>query len=113
MVAAIFIMGASYAGCNKTLVVLFFTITVTSQNLATPGSYVNPMDLSQNYIGPLSAIVNGVSSLSGMLSPYVIGLMTPNVSKMTLFQMSMGPHSFILIRTCTDIKFFKSKLIWT
>lgn len=79
MIAAVFIMGASYAGCNKTIVILFFTITVTSQNLATPGSYVNPMDLSPNYIGPLSAIVNGVSAFSGILSPYVIGLMTPNV----------------------------------
>lgn len=72
-------MAASYAGCDQTLVVLFFTISVGSQSLTIPGTYVNPLDLSPNYVGPLTALVNGMGSSTGILAPYVIGLLTPNV----------------------------------
>lgn len=78
--AAVFFIAASYAGCDQTLVVLFFTLSVGSQALTIPGTYVNPLDLSPNYVGPLTALVNGAGSITGILAPYVIGLLTPNVS---------------------------------
>lgn len=65
ILAAVFFIAASYAGCDQTLVVLFFTLSVTSQALTIPGTYVNPLDLSPNYIGPLTALVNGVGSTTG------------------------------------------------
>lgn len=78
--AAVFFIAASYAGCDQTLVVLFFTLSVGSQALTIPGTYVNPLDLSPNYVGPLTALVNGAGSITGILAPWVIGLLTPQVS---------------------------------
>lgn len=77
--SASFFLASSYAGCNQTLVILFFSITVCSRSLITPGAYVNPVDLAPNYVGPLTAVVNGISSTTGVFGPYVAGLMTPNV----------------------------------
>lgn len=77
--SASFFLASSYAECNETLVILFFTITVCSRSLITPGCYSNPVDLTPNYVGPLTAIVNGISSATGVFGPYIVGLMTTNV----------------------------------
>lgn len=68
-----------------------------------PGMKVNPLDLSPNYAGrfhfhlffvlcvfpilnsiqftgTLMAITNGIGAITGILSPYIVGVMTPNVS---------------------------------
>lgn len=45
-----------------------------------PGMKVNPLDLSPNYAGSLMAITNGIGAITGIIVPYVVGVMTPNVS---------------------------------
>ncbi|XP_001600160.2 putative inorganic phosphate cotransporter [Nasonia vitripennis] len=74
----IFIVAASYAGCNGFLVVLLLTIGMTFMGCATFAILVNMLDLGPNYAGTLMGIVNGISTLSGIASPYVVGLITPN-----------------------------------
>lgn len=41
---------------------------------------INAMDIAPNYAGTCSALVNGLAAVSGIFSPYLIGLMTPDVS---------------------------------
>lgn len=41
---------------------------------------INAMDIAPNYAGTCSAIVNGIGAVSGIVTPYLIGLLTPNVS---------------------------------
>lgn len=41
---------------------------------------VNALDLSPNYSGTLMAIVNGIGAFSGILTPYIVGELTPNGS---------------------------------
>lgn len=41
---------------------------------------VNALDLAPNYAGSLTAMINGTSTLSGIITPYLIGLLTPDVS---------------------------------
>lgn len=77
---AIFIVAASYAGCEKALVVTLFTIAMGIMGTFYPGMKVNPLDLSPNYAGSIMAITNGIGAITGILAPYVVGLMTPNVS---------------------------------
>jgi ACS family sodium-dependent inorganic phosphate cotransporter len=67
---AIFMISASYAGCNRTLAVALFTL-----------SKVNALDLSPNYSGTLMALVNGFGVFAGMLAPYIIGILTPEVKR--------------------------------
>lgn len=41
---------------------------------------VNPLDLSPNYAGVLMAITNGIGAITGIIAPYLVGVLTPNVS---------------------------------
>lgn len=41
---------------------------------------VNALDLAPNYAGSLTSLVNTTSTFAGIATPYLIGLMTPNVS---------------------------------
>ncbi|XP_015436491.1 PREDICTED: putative inorganic phosphate cotransporter isoform X1 [Dufourea novaeangliae] len=75
---AVFVMGASYARCDRTTVVIMFTLGTTLMGTFYPGMKVNALDLSPNYSGTLMALVNGIGALTGIITPYIVGLLTPN-----------------------------------
>ncbi|XP_008215710.1 putative inorganic phosphate cotransporter isoform X1 [Nasonia vitripennis] len=74
----LFIIGASYAGCDKTVVVILFTVGMTLMGTFYPGMKVNALDLSPNYSGTLMAITNGIAALTGIVTPYIVGILTPH-----------------------------------
>lgn len=76
---ALFVVAASYAGCNKLLVVVSFVLSMAFMGNYYPGMRVNALDLSPNYAGTIIAISNGAASLSGVIVPTFIGYMTPDV----------------------------------
>lgn len=76
---AIFIVAASYAGCDRTAVVILFIIAMGLMGTYYPGMKVNTLDLSPNYAGTLMAITNGVAAATGIVGPYIVGVLTPNV----------------------------------
>ncbi|XP_037911071.1 putative inorganic phosphate cotransporter isoform X2 [Hermetia illucens] len=77
---AVFTVLASYAGCSKTNSVVLFTIAMGLMGTFYPGMKVNPLDLSPNYAGTLMAIVNGIGAITGILAPYIVGVLTPNAN---------------------------------
>lgn len=78
MGSAIFVLGASYAECNQALVVAMFVLGMTLMGTSYPSLVVNHLDLSPNYAGSLAAVGNGLTSLNGILAPYVVGWLTPH-----------------------------------
>jgi len=44
------------------------------------GMKLSPLDMSPNYAGTLMAITNGIGAITGVITPYLVGVMTPNVS---------------------------------
>lgn len=74
----VFIIAASYAGCDGYIVVTLFTIGMTLMGTFYPGMKVNALDLSPNYSGTLMAVVNGLGAFTGILTPLVVGELTPN-----------------------------------
>ncbi|KAF5285906.1 hypothetical protein FQA39_LY04367 [Lamprigera yunnana] len=72
----IFILAASYSGCNRVLTVLFFTIGMGFMGNFYSGIKVNALDLAPNYAGTCMAIVNGLGALSGIITPYLAGALT-------------------------------------
>lgn len=78
--SSIFILGASYAGCDRSVVISMFTIGLTLLGVSYPSVMINALDLSPNYAGVLMAFTNGLSAFTGIFSPYVIGILTPNQS---------------------------------
>lgn len=73
-------MAASYAGCDRMLTVALFTIGMGFMGTFYCGMKVNALDLSSNYAGTLMAIVNGLGALSGIVTPYLAGALTEDVS---------------------------------
>ncbi|XP_032289025.1 sialin isoform X2 [Drosophila virilis] len=71
---------ASYAECNKGLVVLFITLALFTMGPYYAGQKLTPMDMSPSYSGTLMAIINGFGALAGLISPPIIGAMTPNAT---------------------------------
>lgn len=60
-------MGASYAGCDKTMVVILFTIGMGCMGTFYSGLKVNNLDLAPNFAGVIMAITNGVGGKSFVL----------------------------------------------
>ncbi|CAD6999510.1 unnamed protein product [Ceratitis capitata] len=77
---AIFIVAASYAGCDRLAVVILFTISMGLMGAFYAGMKLTPLDMSPNYAGTLMAITNGIGAITGVVSPSLVGLMTPNAS---------------------------------
>lgn len=75
----IFIVAASYAECNSTWVIILFAVSIAF--LGVPIMAVNSLDLSPNYAGILMGVGGTVSSITGILVPYVVGVATPNVGE--------------------------------
>lgn len=74
------IIAASYAGCDRTAVVVLFTVSTATMGTFYPGMKVNALDLSPNYAGTLMALVNGIGAFTGIITPYLVGVLTPDVS---------------------------------
>ncbi|KAI9586089.1 hypothetical protein GQX74_001936 [Glossina fuscipes] len=77
---AIFLVLASYADCDKPLVIIFFTLTLFTMGGYYAGMKLTPVDLSPNYAGTIMAISNGSGAIIGWLSPYLVGVLTPNTT---------------------------------
>lgn len=60
---AIFVIAASYAGCNEALAVTFLTIAVGGHGFNAVGTVLNLYDLGPNYIASLTGVVNSVSCM--------------------------------------------------
>lgn len=73
------VLAASYAGCNRVLVMVLFTIGMALMGFFYPSLKVNALDLSPNYAGTMMALVNGIGAISGIITPTLIGFLIPNV----------------------------------
>lgn len=76
---AVFIVAASYAGCDRMLAVWMFTIAMAFMGCYYCGMKVNALDLSPNFAGTLMAIINGLGATSGIVTPYLAGALTEDV----------------------------------
>lgn len=74
----VFIVGSCYVGYDKTLVVVMLTGGITLLGAALPSLKVNALDLSPNYAGIVMAITNAFAACSGIVTPYLVGVITPD-----------------------------------
>lgn len=74
----VFVVLASYAGCNRVAVVAMFTLGMGFMGTFYSGIKANSLDIAPNYAGVIMAIANGTGSISGIVGPWIVGLLTPN-----------------------------------
>lgn len=53
------------------------------------GMKINALDISPNYAGTTTSLVNGIAAISAIITPYLIGMLTPDVS-------NTGASTFII-----------------
>lgn len=75
---ALFLISASYAGCDRVTVVTMITLGMTLLGSSLPSIKVNVLDLSPNYAGSLMALTNIFAAATGIVTPYIVGLLTPH-----------------------------------
>lgn len=97
---AIGIIAASYSGCDKVMVASFFTLGMGLMGAFVPSLKVNALDLSPNYAGTLMALVAGIGAISGIITPYLVGLLTPNS---TLLEWRLVFWIAVLVLSVTNI----------
>lgn len=68
------IIAASYAGCDKVLTSVFFIFGMGTMGAFIPSLKVNALDLSPNFAGTLMALVGGIGAISGIFTPYLVGV---------------------------------------
>ncbi|XP_066908539.1 sialin isoform X2 [Halyomorpha halys] len=77
---AVGFIAASYSGCDKTLATVFFVFGMTIMGAYIPSSKAIMLDISPNYTGIVMALIGAVGGISGIITPYLIGVLTPNSS---------------------------------
>lgn len=78
---ATFIVAAAYSGCNRIQAVIMFTVGMGFMGTFYSGLKVNALDLSPNFAGTVMALVNGIGGFTGIFVPYLVGILTDNVSR--------------------------------
>ncbi|XP_070490732.1 putative inorganic phosphate cotransporter [Chironomus tepperi] len=77
-IPGIFLIIASFSGCNRIMAVIMFTIAMGFMSAFYSGIKANNLDLSPNFAGAIMALTNGWGAVIGIITPYMIGVLTPN-----------------------------------
>ncbi|XP_061713312.1 putative inorganic phosphate cotransporter [Cydia pomonella] len=99
------IIMASYSGCDTTLAVFWFVAAMTLMGAYYSGMKINALDITPNYAGTTTAMVNGIAAISAIITPYLIGLLTP---QSTLAQWRIAFWVCLAVLVITNIIY----LIW-
>ena len=76
--SACIIMIVPYAGYNQYVVVGLLNVSLFVMGTVYPTVMINALDLAPNYAGTLMALTNGISALTGVVSPILIGYLVPD-----------------------------------
>lgn len=72
------LLAATYAGCERVLVVALFCVGMGAMGPFYCSHKVNALDISPNFSGLVISIVNGLGAVSGIVSPDIVGLLIPD-----------------------------------
>lgn len=70
------LIGVCLSGCNSTMNVAFFMLSIAVGGFAYCGYMLSHLDLSPEYAGTLMGVSNTISNLTGFLAPLVVGALT-------------------------------------
>lgn len=68
------------------------------------GMKINALDITPNYAGTTTSLVNGIAAISAIITPYLIGMLAPDVSTYSTSVTSTFKISTILDELVTGKK---------
>ncbi|CAD5222603.1 unnamed protein product [Bursaphelenchus xylophilus] len=79
---AIFLLLIGTVNCGQeTLVIIYLTLGIGLSGLQYAGVIVNYLDIAPSFVGPIFGLGNTISCAAGILSPLVMGWLTPTGAK--------------------------------
>lgn len=105
---ALALVGVCLAGCDVTLNVVFFTLSLAVGGFCYSGYMLSHLDLSPEYAGTLMGIANTISNLTGFLAPLVVGALTEEFQTLYQWRIVFGIAIILLIITNLFFLFFSS-----
>lgn len=79
---ALGLIATTYSRCDKGLVNLYMIMGMGLMGIYYSSLKINCLDLSPNYSGTVMALINGIGSISGVISPYLTSYLIPDVSRL-------------------------------
>lgn len=76
---AILLLFLAFIGCNVTASIAILTTAVSLIGAFSAGFFQNPLDIAPNFAGSLTGIMNGIGSLTGVISPPLAGAILQNM----------------------------------
>lgn len=100
VIQATLFLTTAYSNCNTTVAVVCFVTAAAFGGLYIPGYNVNKLDIAPNSAAIISAIVNILSTIGGILGPLLVALITGEevfAWKFFYFKngMSRGPNNWL------------------
>ena len=81
MVPAVFMVGVGFVDSDQPIVaVSLLAIANGFTGFLTTGVFVNPLDIAPPFAGTIVGISNSAGTMPGIVAPYIVALMTKNVS---------------------------------
>ncbi|CAG9540994.1 unnamed protein product [Cercopithifilaria johnstoni] len=79
---AVFLIASGYCGCGQEiLVIVFLTLGIGLSGIQYAGFVVNYLDIAPTFAGPILGIGNTLSCIAGIISPVLVGKLTPTGSQ--------------------------------
>ena len=80
VIPAVMLIGLGYLDCSmKPLAIVLLTLAVSLTGLQYSGFLVNHVDIAPPFAGILFGISNSMGSITGFVSPAVVGVITKEV----------------------------------
>ncbi|GAB6019084.1 hypothetical protein CHUAL_000708 [Chamberlinius hualienensis] len=110
------LIGVTITPCNKLVLVVLLTFAVSLANLNAGGLFLNEMDLSLEISGTLKGLTSFCSNLSGIIAPYVAGVLVQHnesvyewnrVFYLAACILCIGALTFLLLGTAQNLNLTK------
>lgn len=76
LINGLFVIGLAFSGCNSVVAIVFITLATGAQGAVSTGPLANIIDISPNYSGVILGIASLITTIPGILSPYIVGKLT-------------------------------------
>ncbi|GAB6019422.1 hypothetical protein CHUAL_001003 [Chamberlinius hualienensis] len=76
--SALSLLIITFLNCQTSVIYGMLMLAVILFGLTYAGFQINHVDLSPNYAGTLEGITNSAASIPGIISPYIVGILTEN-----------------------------------
>ncbi|GIY03573.1 hypothetical protein CEXT_105091 [Caerostris extrusa] len=105
---ALGLVGVCLAGCDVTLNKFFFILSIAIAGFAYCGHVLSLLDMAPEFVGTLMGISNTISSLTGFITPLVVGALTEEQNTLHQWRIVFIITSVLLVIATFAFIFFSS-----